>query len=95
MSSALDCNCEIEFKFYEPKYLNSNYLNSNLVTVSSFFVGMLKVCGLVHPVKHNELCPALHFRGVTLNIRCSGITLPRPFFHSPLNLTLMTGQNDR
>jgi len=66
MSSALRCNCEIEFELYEPKYLNSNYLNPNLVTVSSFFVGMLELCGLVHPVKQNELCPALQFRDRTV-----------------------------
>jgi hypothetical protein len=78
MSFALRCNCGIGFELYEPKYLNSNYLKSNLVTVSTFSGIMLEGCGLLHPQEHDELCPALEFRGHTANIRCSEITRPKP-----------------
>jgi hypothetical protein len=58
--------------------LNSNHSDLNFATTSTFSGSMLKGCGLLHPKEHDELCPALQYRVDTANIRCPGITRPKP-----------------
>jgi hypothetical protein len=95
MSFALRCSLGIEFKFYEPKYLNSNNSDSNFVTTSTFSGSMIEGCGLLHPKEHDELCPALEFRDHTANIRCPEITRPKPRPPFTIEIWLLDGQDRR